>query len=126
MVNAVGVASVGAGQVEVAAEPDRRETLERRRHRTSYLSEHTIEYYLVPRFRQALAIEFTSTLGFFFWASREGSIASRSVCCQEPVRPVAVYRRRRKLGADRSIPIMKVNGELFRAAAEFRHVGFPV
>ena len=100
--------------------------MEDRRHRTSYLSEHTIEFYLVPRFRQTLAADFRFTLAFYFWASREGSSASRSVCAPERVRLVAVYPRRPKLGVNRGTPVMKVNAELFRCAAEFRRVGVPV
>ena len=100
--------------------------MEDRRHRTSYLSEHTIEFYLVPRFRQTLAAKFRSTLAFYFWASREGSSASRSVCAPERVRLAAVYPRRPKLRAVRRTPVMKVNAELFRCAAKFRRVGVPV
>jgi len=42
------------------------------------------------------------------------------------VRLAAVYPRRPKLGVNRGTPIMKVNAELFRCAAEFRRVGVPV
>lgn len=97
-----------------------------RRRRTSNISEHTIEFYLVPRFRQALAMEFESILAFYFWASREGSRASRSVCPSERVRLAAVYPRRPKLTPGGKVPFMKVNAQLFRAASQFRRFGVPV
>lgn len=96
----------------------------RRRHQTSYLSEHTIEFYLVPRFRQVLAAHVKSTVALYFWASREGSTATRSVCSAERVRLAAVYPRRPKLTADRKTTVMKVNAELFRSAAsQCQHPG---
>ena len=93
---------------------------------TSYVSEHTVEFYLVPRFRKALARGFKSTIALYFWASREGSIAARSACPRGQMRVIAVYPRRPKLDPDRQTTAMKVNAELFCAAGEFRRLGVPV
>jgi hypothetical protein len=100
--------------------------LEHSPRRTSYLSEHTVELYLVPRFQRALAIEFQSTLAFYFWASREGLSASRCANCPKQVQLAAVYPRRPKLEPNKTTLFMKVNEQLFLSAAAFRRVGIPV
>jgi hypothetical protein len=94
--------------------------------RTSYVSEHTVEFYLVPRFRKALATHFRSTVAFYFWASREGSMAGRSAGLTGRMRLVAVYPRRPKLDPIGQTTAIKINAELFCAADEFGRLGVPV
>jgi hypothetical protein len=92
----------------------------------SYVSEHTVEFYLVPWMRRILTPTFPASLAFYYWALREGSIQSREAMCPEPVRLIAVYPRRPKPYGDPRNPIMKINYELFSSAAKFRSVGVPV
>jgi hypothetical protein len=93
-------------------------------HRTSYVSEHTVEYYLVPQFRAILEPQFTLILPFYFWANREGRDASPLPENVQGVRLVAVYARRPKISQGRRF--LKLNGELFDTAEAFREHGIPV
>lgn len=92
----------------------------------SYVSEHTIEFYLVPWMRRTLAPIFPATLAFYYWALREGSTESRRAKCPGPIRLLAIYPRRPKSDSDTRNPIMKVNSELFASAAKLRSLGVPV
>lgn len=94
--------------------------------RNSYVSEHTVEFYLVPEFTRVLATAFDSSLAFFYWASREGVWRGRNTAAVKRVRLVAVYPRRPKRSVDGKEQFMKVNGELFGYASAFRRRGVPV
>lgn len=93
--------------------------------RKSYLSEHTVEFSLVPQFRSVLSRTFESSLVFYFWASREGYTLCTSVPAEQ-MRLIAVYPRRPKLDRNGEKQFMKVNVELFRSAEAFRQRGVPV
>jgi hypothetical protein len=93
--------------------------------RPSFMSEHTTEFYLVPRFTTILNSRFSSVLPFFFWSTREGNATSRQTLIPESARVCAVFPRRPKLG-NRGSVVMKVNGELFDFASELSRAGVPV
>jgi hypothetical protein len=40
---------------------------------TSFMSEHTAEFYLVPHFRDLLGAGYPHVLPFFYWKTREGN-----------------------------------------------------
>lgn len=92
--------------------------------RPSFISEHTAEFYLVPRFQKVLRSDFSTTLPFFFWSTREGNSNSRNSSTGESVRVCALFPRRPKLGGTCAV-IMKVNKEVFEMAAELQQVGIP-
>lgn len=94
--------------------------------RNSYVSEHTVEFYLVPEFTRVLAGAFDSILAFFYWASREGVGRERSIAPVKQVRLAAVFPRRPKRSVDGRQQFMKVNSEIFGYAAAFRRRGVPV
>lgn len=93
--------------------------------RPSFMSEHTVEFYLVPRFMTILSSRFSSVLPFFFWSTREGNATSRRALMPESVRVCALFARRPKLG-DGGKVLMKVNQELFDMARDLSEAGVPV
>jgi hypothetical protein len=64
---------------------------------TSFMSEHTVEFYLVPRFRALLSTRYSHVLPFFYWKTREGNIMSRGDDFPALVRVCAMFPRRPKV-----------------------------
>ena len=93
--------------------------------RQSFMSEHTVEFYLVPRFIAILNTRFPYVLPFFFWSTREGNATSRRAEPAHPVRVCALFPRRPKLGETGNV-LMKVNLELYDIASELSDAGIPV
>lgn len=94
---------------------------------TSFISEHTAEYALVPSLVGILSRHFSSIIPVYFWATREGStIAGRSVGPQH-VRVIAAYARRPKvINPEDSMVLMRINARLLHAGAAGLDVGIPV
>lgn len=92
--------------------------------RPSFISEHTAEFYLVPRFQSILRTQFSKTVPFFFWRTREGNSNSRFGNTDRSAGLCALFPRRPKLGENRSV-IMKANEEVFGMAAKLREAGVP-
>ena len=91
--------------------------------RRSFLSEHTAEYCLVPRFTRILNEAFGCVVPFYFWSTREGNVTSRQTVV-DGVRVCALFPRRPKLNDSGQI-LMKVNQEVFAAAGELAQNGIP-
>lgn len=79
----------------------------------------------MPRFCEVLRRKFKSPFAFYFWASREGRPPRSHDVPREPMRLVAVYPRRPKVFREGQEQVMKINAELFSAAADFRRFGIP-
>lgn len=92
--------------------------------RPSFISEHTAEFCLVPRFQSILKAKFSNTVPFFFWSTREGNSNSRNNRTRRPARLCALFPRRPKLGENCAL-VMKVNKEVFRMAVELQQAGIP-
>ena len=90
----------------------------------SFMSEHTVELQLVPRFQAVLGPEFSKAIPFFFWSTREGNSESKSKNVNQSLRLCALFPRRPKLGGGSGI-LMKVNEEVFAMAFALRRVGIP-
>ncbi|NQT93803.1 MAG: hypothetical protein HQ559_13675 [Lentisphaerae bacterium] len=94
---------------------------------TSFMSEHTAEYALVPDLVAQLAERFPTIIPLYFWATREGSRVGRESLIDAPVRVVAAFARRPKVfdpGDERIL--VKINDVLFAAAQAGEQVGIPV
>jgi hypothetical protein len=94
---------------------------------TSFLSEHSAEFVLVPQLIRILSDSYEGITPFYFWAGREGSLISK--CCDtgESIRMVAVYARRPKISSYNDYEItVKFNAVLSEKAYEFSKVGIPV
>lgn len=90
----------------------------------SFLSEHTVEYYIVPRFRKILETKFAFALPIYFWSTREGSQFSLIANAPLQGRLCAVFARRPKFHASMHAN-MKINAEVFDEAARLRALGIP-
>ncbi len=94
---------------------------------TSFMSERTAEYALVPDFVAKLSGRFPSIVPLYFWSTREGSRIGRGSLCRWPVKIVAAFARRPKVSqpGDDSI-IVKINAVLFDVAHTAAEIGVPV
>jgi len=93
----------------------------------SFISEHTAEYALVGDITQCLMQRFSSVIPVYFWATREGSRVGCEYMQGRPVKIVAAYARRPKVqepGQDWLL--VKINSQLFQAAALGQQLGIPV
>lgn len=88
------------------------------------MSEHTVEFYVVPRFKDLLQARFSNVLPMFFWSTREGNATSRASNSGGLVRLCALFPRRPKLGGSREV-MMKVNMEVLEMARELQVDGVP-
>jgi hypothetical protein len=94
---------------------------------TSFLSEHSAEFILVPELIHILSDSYQCIAPFYFWAGREGSLISKGCDTGELMKVVAVYARRPKISSygDSQITV-KFNAVLSEKAFEFNRVGIPV
>jgi hypothetical protein len=90
----------------------------------SFISEHTVEFYLVPRFQNVLSAQYSRSLPFFFSGTREGNSNSRKSDSPGSVRLCALFPRRPKLNNEGHV-VMKVNEEVLSMAAELNQAGTP-
>lgn len=94
---------------------------------TSFMSEHTAEYALVPDRITKLGDRWSTIVPLYFWSTREGSRAGRESVCHWPVRVVAAFARRPKVAHPGSESILvKFNDVLFAAAHAGAEVGVSV
>lgn len=92
----------------------------------SFLSEHTAEYYLVPRTAEVFSSYATVVVPIYFWSTREGSRLGEEGIKYSQVRVIAIFARRPKVSASHADIIMaKLNRELFVYAREARALGIP-
>ncbi len=93
---------------------------------TSFISEHSAEFALVPAAVRALSAADERVVPLYFWKSREGS--SMGVRCgpEGSVRVAAMFARRPKvLSPDQDHVLVKLNDMLFAAASFLAEVGIP-
>ena len=95
---------------------------------TSFISEHTAEYFLVPAALQVFSETGEQVLPLYFWATREGSRISRECGSgEEEVRLVAVYPRRPKvIQPNQDHVYVKFNLSLFETAKFAQTLDVPV
>jgi hypothetical protein len=91
---------------------------------TSFMSEHTVEFYVVPRLREILERSYPSALPIYFWRSREGSRSSRAAFPDVRGRLCALFARRPKFPTPTHVTL-KVNAEVFDDAARLQGMGIP-
>lgn len=93
---------------------------------TSFMSEHTAEYALVPDLAAKLSDRFASIAPVYFWGTREGGRVGRESVSGRASRVVAAFARRPKIlhPGDESI-LVKINDVLFAAARAGAEVGIP-
>lgn len=94
--------------------------------RTSFLSEHSVEFCLVSQFCRILEASWEVT-PLYFWKTREGSRLALAHDDSEQVKIIAMFARRPKLShvGDSQISI-KINASLKEKAFQLSKLGIPV
>jgi hypothetical protein len=94
---------------------------------TSYINEHTAEYYLVPAMSKVLEMDFRYVAPIFPWFSREFSKLSRSLHGSHSFQILVMFPRRPKLAAeDRHTIYATINLELIDFCEIGKKYGVPV
>jgi len=94
---------------------------------TSFLSEHTVEYCLVPEFKALLEKEYEIVIPLFPWISREGGKLSKTIHGSLKFYVIAMYPRRPKFEVPGSDTIVvKINNQLITAAMKGKKLGIPI
>ena len=93
---------------------------------TSFISERSAEYILIPKLCGILAPHFRKIIPLYFWSTREGSGISRACSAFQKVRVINVFARRPKVWAPHQPSIeVKLNKVLFEVAQESLSLGIP-
>jgi hypothetical protein len=90
---------------------------------TSFMSEHTVEFYLVPRFRALLNTRYSRVLPFFYWKTREGGILSHQDDFPALVTACAMFPRRPKVHGEQIE--MTVNEDVYVMSEHLQKAGIP-
>ena len=85
---------------------------------SSFISEHTSEYILVPRLIYILKQKFEFIIPVFPWITRECGNLSKITHCNDKFRVVGLYPRRPKFSMGDERIHIKINGELVNCANE--------
>jgi hypothetical protein len=82
----------------------------------SFVSEHTLEYILIPRLSRILKQQFKSVVPIFPWMTREGNLLSKSLHRSDEFKIIGLFPRRPKFesGVEGKIYI-KINIELIES-----------
>ena len=92
---------------------------------SSYFSERTVEYSIVPPLVDYLTGRFGNAVPMFFWRSREGNSCSAKRHADAIVRVLAVFARRPKESRREGELFGKLNGVLHEFAESAVPVGIP-
>ena len=92
---------------------------------SSFLSEHTTEFILVPRLNRALNRKNDNVVPIYYWASREGNNLSMNLHKNEKVKIIALFPRRPKLFKKSEIIYGKINVDVFGFVNRASNLGIP-
>lgn len=93
---------------------------------SSFISERSAEYILIPKFHDILSIISNKLTPIYFWTTREGASLSKESFKNKPVYIIAFYARRPKMRSVDSETIeVKFNGELFERSKYLFENGIP-
>jgi len=94
---------------------------------TSFISEHTAEYVLVPTLARILSARFRRVVPIYLWLTREGSTIGQRCMSSRSTRLISVYARRPKIEQpDQDHILVKLNAQLFEFARRAAPLGIPV
>jgi len=94
---------------------------------SSYVSEHSVEFVLVPQFAGILSVGYETVVPIYFWHSREGGNISKECFRNREVRIVVLYPRRPKvINAYQPKIEVKFNEVLFERSRQFKEKGISV
>ena len=93
---------------------------------TSFISEHSAEYVLVPRLAHIMEQQFSKAIPLYFLSNREGSIIARRCNPFQRVRILNMFARRPKVFTPNQPSIeVKFNESLFEIAELSQTMGIP-
>lgn len=94
---------------------------------SSFVSEHSVEFVLVPQFAEILSVGYETVVPIYFWHSREGGNISKDCFRNRAVRIVVLYPRRPKVANAYQLEIeVKFNEVLFEQSRQLKEKGIPV
>ena len=79
---------------------------------TSFLSERSTEYLLIPKIVNILKKEYKTVIPIYPWLTREGSKISKIIHKDDKFLVLGLYPRRPKIDVDNNIIYVKINDEL--------------
>lgn len=91
---------------------------------SSYFSERTAEYSILPPVVAYLAVRFGRAAPMYFWSTREGNSIARELHQDARLRVLAIFARRPKVGRGNDL-YGKLNVDLFDFAHQARVHGVP-
>lgn len=94
---------------------------------SSFISEHTAEFILVPKLVSILREKYNTVVPIFPWLTREGGKLSNNIHGDDKFKVLILFPRRPKINISLSNQILiKINENLVSAANEFSEVNIPV
>ncbi|MBT3384683.1 MAG: hypothetical protein HN778_13185 [Prolixibacteraceae bacterium] len=93
---------------------------------SSFISEHTAEYVLIPQLTDILKQKFEVVIPIYPWMTREGNNLSKSLHQQYKFRMVGFYPRRPKIGLKNHKMAIKINDEFLDGAKEASKINIPM
>lgn len=94
---------------------------------TSFISEHTAEFALVPKLRRILQEEFEFVIPIFPWMTREGGSVSKALHQIDKFNIIGLYPRRPKIKlSEKEIIYLKVNEQIILGARSGLKLGIPI
>lgn len=94
---------------------------------SSFVSELTIEYLLIPALTKILKQQYTSVIPVFPWLTREGSKMSKNIHQDHEFRVIGLYPRRPKLDLNnQSTLYVKVKDDFFDGVETASKVNIPL
>lgn len=94
--------------------------------RTSFISEHSIEYLIVPKIWDLLKQKFGKIVPIYFWVAREGNSLSKEIHKGQILKVLSVFPRRPKIErSDLNQVYGKINDTIIKYSKEAKSLGIP-
>ncbi|MEM7085223.1 MAG: hypothetical protein AAF489_03525 [Bacteroidota bacterium] len=92
---------------------------------SSFISERTADYIIVPRLVSMLKSEFRDVVPLYPWLSREGGKLSRTLHADDSFRVLGLFTKRPKVSIAKTKFVVKVNNDFVLGASAARKLGIP-
>jgi hypothetical protein len=94
--------------------------------KASYVSEHSLEYIMIPKLQVILSRKYRNVVPIYFWSTREGSALSKDVNNFRNLKLLSAFPRRPKLGKNEPHIIYgKINEDVLEFAQSAKSIGIP-
>lgn len=92
----------------------------------SFISEHSLEYIIVPRIWELLKQRFSLVIPIYFWAAREGNSLSKKIHKEQKLKILLVFPRRPKINLNKPNRVYgKINYSIINCFRKARTFGIP-